>query len=120
MQRRSFLKSAGLGTAAAASSAKAAPGPMKITRIRFYKNPNSRPIFNQSYHIVTVETDAGITGIGEGGSAETVKQCAAMIVGEDPSHIDRLWQIMFRGYFYPAGREKLDALGAIDLALWVI
>ena len=27
---------------------------------------------------------------------------------------------MFRGYFYPAGREKLDALGAIDLALWDI
>ena len=22
---------------------------------------------------------------------------------------------MFRGYFYPAGREKLDALGALDL-----
>ena len=70
--------------------------------------------------MVTVETDAGITGIGEGGATETVQQCAAMIVGEDPSRIDRLWQIMFRGYFYPAGREKLDALGAIDLALWDI
>jgi L-alanine-DL-glutamate epimerase-like enolase superfamily enzyme len=93
---------------------------MKITRIRFYHNPNSRPIFNQSYHVVTVETDAGLTGIGEGGAPETVQQCAAMIVGEDPSRIDRLWQIMFRGYFYPAGREKLDALGAIDLALWDI
>jgi len=69
-----------VGSAAAAS----APGPMKITRIRFYHNPNSRPIFNQSFHIVTVETDAGITGIGEGGSPETVQQCAAMIVGEDP------------------------------------
>jgi L-alanine-DL-glutamate epimerase-like enolase superfamily enzyme len=43
-----------------------------------------------------------------------------MIVGEDPSRIDRLWQVMIRGYFYPAGREKLDALGAIDLALWDI
>lgn len=97
-----------------------APTRMKIKRIRFYHNPNSRPIFNQSFHIVTIETDAGITGIGEGGSPETVQQCAAMIVGEDPSSIDRLWQIMFRGYFYPAGREKLDALGAIDLALWDI
>jgi L-alanine-DL-glutamate epimerase-like enolase superfamily enzyme len=28
--------------------------------------------------------------------------------------------MMFRGYFYPAGREKLHALGAIDLALWDI
>lgn len=124
MRRRTFLKSAGLPLAAAALPARlasaASAGPMKITRVRFYHNPNSRPIFNQSFHIVTIETDAGITGIGEGGSPDTVQQCAAMIVGEDPSRIDRLWQIMFRGYFYPAGREKLDALGAIDLALWDI
>src|SRR5260370_18023692 len=43
-----------------------------------------------------------------------------MIIGEDPSRIEYLWQMMYRGYFYPAGREKLDALGAIDLALWDI
>jgi L-alanine-DL-glutamate epimerase-like enolase superfamily enzyme len=91
---------------------------MKITRIRFYHNPKSPPIFNWSFHIVTVETDQGITGIGEGGSRDTISQCAAMIIGEDPFRIDHLWQMMFRGYFYPAGREKLDALGAIDLALW--
>jgi L-alanine-DL-glutamate epimerase-like enolase superfamily enzyme len=43
-----------------------------------------------------------------------------MLIGEDPARIDHLWQTMFRGYFYPAGREKLDALGALDLALWDI
>ncbi len=121
MKRRSFLAGAGLGAAALVPKTHAAsPGPMKITRIRFYHNPKSRTLFNQSYHIVTVETDAGITGIGEGGSKDTVEQCAAMIIGEDPSRIDHLWQMMYRGYFYPAGREKLDALGAIDLALWDI
>jgi len=124
IKRRSFLSAAAAAVAAAplASRVQAAvsPGPMKITRIRFYKNPRGRAIFNQSYNIVTVETDAGITGIGEGGSKDTVEQCAAMIIGEDPSRIDHLWQMMYRGYFYPAGREKLDALGAIDLALWDI
>ncbi len=70
--------------------------------------------------MVTIETDAGITGIGEGGAKDTVEQCAAMIIGEDPTRIDHLWQMMMRGYFYPAGREKLDALGALDLALWDI
>src|SRR2546423_12334136 len=127
MRRRQFFKALGLpltiaGTASSGLGGALARTPehTKITRIRFYENPKSRPIFNQSYHIVTVETDAGITGIGEGGSPDTVRQCAAMIVGEDPANIDRLWQIMFRGYFYPAGREKLDALGAIDLALWDI
>ncbi len=94
------------------------PGPLKITRVRFYHNPASPQHFNQSFHIVTVETDQGITGIGEGGSKDTIEQCAAMIIGEDAFNTDRLWQMMFRGYFYPAGREKLDALGALDLALW--
>ena len=43
----------------------AAPLPkMKITRVRFYQSPLSRPMVNQSMHIVTVETDAGLTGIG--------------------------------------------------------
>src|SRR5262249_22358286 len=37
-----------------------------------------------------------------------------------PSRIDHLWQLMYRGYFYPAGREKLHALGALDMALWDI
>ncbi|MGH9454568.1 MAG: mandelate racemase/muconate lactonizing enzyme family protein [Terriglobia bacterium] len=132
MKRRDFIQSAGLGGAAAltagaplaarpsAQLSSAAASPLKITRIRFYHNPQSPPSFNQSFHIVTVETDQGITGIGEGGSPDTVKQCGGMIIGEDASRIDHLWQMMFRGYFYPAGREKLDALGAIDLALWDI
>jgi L-alanine-DL-glutamate epimerase-like enolase superfamily enzyme len=69
---------------------------------------------------VTIETDQGITGVGEGGSKDTIEQCGAMIIGEDPSRIEHLWQMMFRGYFYPPGREKLHSLGAIDLALWDI
>ena len=126
MQRRSFLHSIAVGGAALTGSSRtilgapSAPPPMKIKRVCFYHNPKSPLHFNQSFHIVTVETDQGITGIGEGGSKDTVEQCAAMIVGEDPFRIDHLWQMMFRGYFYPAGREKLDALGAIDLALWDI
>jgi L-alanine-DL-glutamate epimerase-like enolase superfamily enzyme len=125
MKRRSFLQLAGLGGAAGllvrvGAVNAAAPPPMKITRIRFYHNPASSALFNQSAHIVTIETDQGITGVGEGGSKDTIEQCAAMIIGEDPSRIDHLWQMMFRGYFYPAGREKLDALGALDLALWDI
>ena len=123
MRRRSFLQMASVGGAAGLAAlpsvAKAAtPPPMKITRVRFYFNPSSGTTFNQSFHIVTIETDQGITGVGEGGSKDTVEQCGAMLIGEDPSRIDHLWQMMFRGYFYPAGREKLDALGALDMALW--
>jgi L-alanine-DL-glutamate epimerase-like enolase superfamily enzyme len=93
---------------------------MKITRIRAYSPKQSRPIFNQSEQIVTVETDEGVTGIGEGGTRDTLQQCAGMLIGEDPGRIQHLWQMTYRGFFYPAGREKLHALGALDLALWDI
>jgi galactonate dehydratase len=122
MNRRRFLASALGGTAALAAlwcrRADAAMSAMKITKVRFYHSPVNRPMINQSHHIVEVETDQGLIGVGEGGSRDTIEQCAAMIIGENPSRIDALWQLMYRGYFYPAGREKIHSLGALDLALW--
>ncbi len=93
---------------------------MKITRVRVYTPPDPNPLFNQSDHVVTVETTAGITGIGEGGSPDTLRQSAGRLIGQDPQFIERLWQDMNRAFFYPAGREKEDAIGALDLALWDI
>jgi L-alanine-DL-glutamate epimerase-like enolase superfamily enzyme len=93
---------------------------MKITRVRVYEPPKLNPIFNQSDMVVTIETDAGITGIGEGGAKDTLEQCAGRLIGQDPHFIERLWQDMSRSFFYPPGREKLHAIGALDLALWDI
>jgi L-alanine-DL-glutamate epimerase-like enolase superfamily enzyme len=93
---------------------------MKITRVRVYAPPNANPLFNQSDMVVTVETDAGITGIGEGGSRDMLEQVAGRLIGQDPQYVERLWQDMARSFFYPPGREKLHALGALDLALWDI
>ncbi len=122
MHRRDFLRAALPASTAllAASRASAALPETKIRAVRFHRVRDSRPIFNQSSHIVTVETDAGITGIGEGGSPDTVEQLAALIIGENPFRIEHLWQLMYRGYFYPPGREKIHALGALDMALWDI
>ncbi len=119
LTRRSWIKTALLGGSLLAK-AHAALSKMKITRVRFYEFPDTRPIFNQSFHMVTVETDAGITGIGEGGSRDTVEQCAGLIIGESPNRIENLWQLMYRHYFYPPGREKIHAQGALDMALWDI
>src|ERR1700686_143091 len=93
---------------------------MRVTRVRAYRPPNPNPLFNQSDHVITIETDAGITGIGEGGSKELIEQAAGRLIGQDPHYIERLWQDMNRAFFYPPGREKTHALGALDLALWDI
>ena len=123
MNRRSFLKtlSASLAlTATASPFAFAAMPRMKITRVRAYLPPNPNPLFNQSDVVVTIETNAGITGVGEGGSKDTLSQSAGRLIGRDPQHIEQLWQDMNRSFFYPAGREKEDGIGALDLALWDI
>ncbi len=123
MKRRQILTTGLLGGSAALAAPEpppASPHRMKITRLRLYEAPRMRLSFNQSFRIVTVETDAGITGIGEGGTKDTFESCAQFVVGQDPSRIEHLWQLMYRGAFYPAGRERLHALGAIDMALWDI
>ena len=48
---------------------------MKITRIRIYQPQEPNPHFHQSDMVVTIETDEGLTGIGEGGSRDTLEQC---------------------------------------------
>ena len=131
MDRRTLMAGM-LGTAAAASlwtapSAFALGLPKdKIKRIRYYKTPTDaagrpnihQPTFNQSTNVVTIETEGGLIGIGEGGEPSTMEQCAGLLIGQDPFRAEHLWQRMFRGYFYPAGREKTHSLGGLDLALW--
>src|SRR5437868_2334400 len=108
MRRRLFLKSvaAGVYAFARAPLLYAALPKMKIRRVRAYAPPNPNPLFNQADTVVTIETDAGITGIGEGGFPDALKQCAGRLIGQDPQHIERLWQDMSRSFFYPPGRER--------------
>ena len=127
MNRRGFFKSIAALPAAsvlgAASPAKAAAAELpkaKITRVRIYRPPNLNPLFNQSNMVATVETDIGITGIGEGGAKDTLEQVAGTLIGKNPFHIERIWQEAYIAWFYPPGREKTHALGALDLALWDI
>ena len=128
MRRRHFLTSlAAVPAAAVAGRPQAAPARTggglprgKVTRVRIYEPPEPNPLFNQSNMVCTVETDIGITGIGEGGSKDTLEQCAGTLIGKDPFRIEAIWQEMFIAWFYPPGREKTHALGALDLALWDI
>ena len=123
MNRRTFL------TALAAAPAMTALRPgtaAPICRRRRSRasgstvRPNLNPLFNQSNMVVTVETDIGITGIGEGGAKDTLEQCAGTLIGKNPFRIEAIWQEMYIAWFYPPGREKMHALGALDLALWDI
>ena len=109
MHRRTFL-----GTLTAASAlgllrprvASAALPAAKITRVRIYRPPNLNPLFNQSNMVVTVETDIGITGIGEGGSKDTLEQCAGTLIGKNPFRIEAIWQESVHRLVLPAGTRE--------------
>ncbi|MGB7721707.1 MAG: mandelate racemase/muconate lactonizing enzyme family protein [Bryobacteraceae bacterium] len=127
MQRRTFLHTllAGAGGVALGGRlAHAALPKMKITRVRYYSPGKEAragvPSLTSSANVICIDTDAGLTGIGEGGTKDTLEHCASALIGQDPGRIDTLWQNMFRGAFYPAGLEKLHALGGLDMALWDI
>lgn len=131
MKRRNFLHTAAWSSTAVLAgfpllkanlfSPVSKDSKLKITKIRYYSAPGyNKPLFNQARGIVEIETDGGIIGIGEGGSKDMIEQCAQMMIGEDPFRIEHLWQQLYRGMFYPPGREKLHALGALEMALWDI
>jgi galactonate dehydratase len=80
---------------------------------------------------VKIETDEGVTGIGElhpaSGTGGTpflpragVAYCAEYLVGKDPLQIERHWQHMFRRCLFRGGADVMAAIGAIDIALWDI
>ena len=123
MNRRAFLKSLAAGAAATVVRPKiseAALPKAKITRVRVYLPPDLNPTFNQSNMLCTVETDIGITGVGEGGTKDLLEQCAGSLIGKNPFQIEKIWQHMYIDWFYPPGREKVHAQGALDMALWDI
>jgi len=123
MERRKFLKSLAVASGAALGRPQridAALPEAKITKVNIYEPPDVQRLVNQSNLIVTVETDIGVTGIGEGGSRDLLEQCAGSLIGQNPFRSERIWQHMFISWFYPPGREKTHALGAMDLALWDI
>src|SRR4030095_13392206 len=95
-----------------------------ITKIRvFYPlnyNANGPQAFPQSNMVVLVDTDTGITGIGQGGSPDTVRNVARSVIGKNAFDTEMIWQAVFMDGFYSPGKERLHALGAIDMALWDI
>jgi len=98
--------------------------PATITRIRvFYPlnyDRNGPQAFPQSNMVVLVDTDAGLTGIGQGGSPDTVRNVARSVIGRNAFDTEMIWQGAYMDGFYSPGKERLHALGAIDLALWDI
>ncbi|QUH01961.1 galactonate dehydratase [Saccharopolyspora erythraea] len=93
---------------------------MKITSMTTYQVP-PRWLF------LKIETDEGVVGWGEpvlegraDAVAATVDELSDYLVGQDPSRIEDLWTVLYRGGFYRGGGIHMSALAGIDQALWDI
>ena len=108
---------------------------MKITNVRAYVVEPftwewagiTRPL---RWMFLRIDTDEGITGWGEGSSfphhgSEMVGLGALaakeLLIGEDPTNIEVIWQKMFRRHTSVGARGITSAVvSAVDIALWDI
>lgn len=96
---------------------------MKITDVRTYAVWGGV----RNFLFVVVDTDEGISGVGE--AALTGREYAVrgaidhfrpILIGLDPTRIEHIWQLLFRGGFFPAQHAVAAALAGVDIALWDI
>jgi galactonate dehydratase len=100
---------------------------MKITAVETIYIPRGVTVHVGAitYLWVRIHTDEGLIGLGESypnAEAEAAiihTRLAAVLLGKDPSAIDRLWADMFLAVSYSgwAGAE-MRAISAVDIALW--
>ena len=104
---------------------------MKITRIEPIivgaPTPGCGLLSNRNYIFVKVHTDEGITGLGEAtleGYDQTIKgllkDIESLLIGEDPTRIGYLTEVMVKQKFWKGGVLKGTAVAGIELALWDI
>jgi L-alanine-DL-glutamate epimerase-like enolase superfamily enzyme len=112
---------------------------MKITKVEaiYLRLPQVKEQCDsgQDALVVRIETDAGITGIGEVDSSPmaakwviegpfshtTTSGLAHLIMGEDPFETEKLWDKMYRANIYSGRRGiAIHAMSGIDMALWDI
>ncbi len=126
LSRRSFLSRVLASPLAAAYAAAArVAAPLKITRIEtvYWKTRDDAP-FWPHWTWLKIETDAGVSGIGEtyprnAVEAAMVHNVAPSLIGRDPRDIERIWADLYHAFDYQvAGGTEIRVLSAIDLALW--
>ncbi|MBI2824041.1 MAG: mandelate racemase/muconate lactonizing enzyme family protein [Planctomycetia bacterium] len=104
---------------------------MKITDVRCHVMGVPTPDGNETrrnWIFVFVDTDAGISGLGEATTEWHELAVAAMVkehlrprlIGQDPTHIERVWQSLQRGFWWRGGVVAASAISGVDQALWDI
>ena len=106
---------------------------MRITDVKVYPVTPAHEVLSATevgWVFVVVETDEGITGIGECSNwpregdilvARSVEAVKDSIIGRDPNDIEAIWHELYRNYTYLGSRGLITTvISGIDIALWDI
>lgn len=104
---------------------------MKVKSVEIWNtNCNDRPAWHPV--LIRVNTDEGISGVGEVGVAYGIGHSAAagyvkdlaeqFVIDRDPFNTEKLWADIFRESFWGQGGGPIvyGAISAVDMALWDI
>ena len=96
---------------------------MKITDIKTYNVFSYRT----NFVFVKIETDEGISGVGEGtleykehallGAIEDIKR---VLIGQDPRQVERICFELYRDSYWRIGPVLQSAISAVEMAMWDI
>src|SRR4051794_29567136 len=102
---------------------------MKITRIEPWLVRAASTGWGE-YLFIEVRTDGDVTGWGEITTttrtanrtvASMVRTLNDLLIGEDPSQIERIWHKVFRSFTYMGTRGATSqVVSGVDIALWDI
>src|SRR4051794_14204406 len=96
---------------------------MRISEVTAFRVPDG----GGAAMLVVVDTDEGLSGVGEvglrarhGAVRGALADLRPQLLGADALASERLWQELFRGGFFPGDRILGAAIAALDIALWDI
>jgi L-alanine-DL-glutamate epimerase-like enolase superfamily enzyme len=96
---------------------------MKITNVEAF------PVWGggRNFCFVTIDTDEGISGVGEtgiGGREDAVvglvNHFKPLLTDQNPMRTEHISQVLYRSGFFPATHLAASVIAAIDIALWDI
>jgi mannonate dehydratase len=82
----------------------------------------------RNFVTLKITTDEGVYGLGDGTLngrelavvAYLEEHVVPCLTGRDPSHIEDIWQYLYKGAYWRRGPVTMTAIAAVDMALWDI
>ena len=82
----------------------------------------------RNFVTLKLTTESGLTGLGDATlngrelavASYLTDHVCPLLIGRDAGQIEDIWQYLYKGAYWRRGPVTMNAIGAVDLALWDI